>query len=218
MIETKADQIVSLVQRHKIVEIERVAKEVGMPPQKVEAICSVLEKGGVVDLVYSLNISEKPKISFRLLPAEPPPPEDAASKGKVISSYTFVADGVPASVVISDTEKEKYYTITLVEFGTATKIFLDLIRDEMLRQMPVNAQLDVSDVEKAAKVRRDFQSQIKAYISQFAFGKETEDLLVGVLLHKLFGLGEIELLDQDDWLEEIIINNSKSPVGVYHRR
>jgi len=218
MIETKADLIVSLVQKYKILDIEHVAKEVGMPAQKVEAICSVLEKGGVVDLVYSLNISEKPKVSFRLLPAEPPPPEDIASKGKIISSYTFVADGVPASVVISDTEKEKYYTITLVEFGTATKIFLDLIRDEMLRQMPVNAQLDVSDVEKAAKVRKDFQSQIKAYISQFAFGKEIEDLLVGVLLHKLFGLGEIELLDQDDWLEEIIINNSKSPVGVYHRK
>ncbi|MFA6328554.1 MAG: ATPase, T2SS/T4P/T4SS family [Candidatus Micrarchaeia archaeon] len=218
MIETKADQIVSLVQKHKVLDVERVAKEVGMPPQKVEAICSVLEKGGVVDLVYSLNISEKPKVSFRLLPAEPPQPEDVASKGRVISSYTFVADGVPASVVISDTEKDKYYTITLVEFGTATKIFLDLIRDEMLRQMPVNAQLDVSDVEKAAKVRKDFQGQIKSYLSQFAFGKETEDLLVGVLLHKLFGLGEIELLDQDDWLEEIIINNSKSPVGVYHRK
>jgi flagellar protein FlaI len=34
----------------------------------------------------------------------------------------------------------------------------------------------------------------------------------------LFGLGEIEILDQDDWLEEIIINNSKSPIGVYHRK
>ena len=218
MIETKADQIVSLVQKHKVIDVDRVAKEVGIPSQKVEAICSVLEKGGVVDLNYSLNISEKPKISFRLLPAEPPSPDDGTSKGKIISSYTFVADGVPASVVISDTEKEKYYTITLVEFGVATKIFLDLIRDEMLRQMPVNAQLDVSDVEKAAKVRKDFQKQIQTYISQFAFGKETEDLLVGVLLHKLFGLGEIELLDQDDWLEEIIINNSKSPVGVYHRK
>jgi len=218
MIETKADQIVALVQKHKVIDVERVAKEVGIPSQKVEAICAVLEKGGVVDIIYSLNISEKPKVSFRLLPAEPPQPEDGASKGKIISSYTFVADGVPASVVISDTEKDKYYTITLVEFGTATKIFLDLIRDEMLRQMPVNAQLDVSDVEKATKVRKDFQNQIKTYISQFAFGKETEDLLVGVLLHKLFGLGEIELLDQDDWLEEIIINNSKSPVGVYHRK
>jgi len=218
MIETKADQIVSLLQKNKVMDIERVAHEIGIPSSKVEAISSVLEKGGVLDLIYSLNISEKPKVSFRLLPAEPPVPEDALPKGKIISSYTFVADGVPASVVVSDTEKEKYYTITLVEFGIATKIFLDLIRDEMLRQMPVNAQLDVSDVEKAAKVRRDFQAQIKTYISQFAFGKETEDLLVGVLLHKLFGLGEIELLDQDDWLEEIIINNSKSPVGVYHRK
>ncbi|MCX8175534.1 MAG: ATPase, T2SS/T4P/T4SS family, partial [Candidatus Micrarchaeota archaeon] len=28
----------------------------------------------------------------------------------------------------------------------------------------------------------------------------------------------IEILNHDDWLEEIIINNSRSPIGVYHRR
>jgi hypothetical protein len=53
-----------------------------------------------------------------------------------------------------------------VEFGTATKIFLDLIRDEMLRQMPVNAQLDVSDVEKAAK------ASVRASLTGLGIGEQ----------------------------------------------
>ncbi|VVB97897.1 putative KH and PIN-domain containing protein [uncultured archaeon] len=218
MFETKIDQLVQFIQKKRSVGLELLAKQLQMPPQTVELICAVLEKGGILDLNYPINIAEKPTVVFRLLPIEPPAAEDGMGKGKTIASYSFVADGVPASVLISDTEKEKYYAISLVEFGTATKIFLDLIKDELLRALPASVQNEVSDVEKAAAVREEFRSLIRKYLSQFRLGEESEGVLVGVLLHKLFGLGEMDILNQDDWLEEIIINNSKAPLGVYHRR
>src|SRR3989338_3406934 len=218
MFETKIDQLVQLIQKRKSVGLEALAKQLQMPPQTVELICAVLEKGGLLDLNYPINITEKPTVVFRLLPMEPPQAEESMGRGKTISSYSFTADGVPASVVITDSEKEKYYAISLMEFGTATKIFLDLIKDELLRALPASVQNEVSDVEKAAAVREEFRSLIAKYLSQFRLGKEAEDVLVGMLLHKLFGLGEMDMLNQDDWLEEIIINNSKAPLGVYHRR
>ncbi|MCX6770356.1 MAG: ATPase, T2SS/T4P/T4SS family [Candidatus Micrarchaeota archaeon] len=218
MIETKIDHIVSYLQKKRTVGVEALSRHVQIPPATVELICAILEKGGILDINYSLNITEKPTMSFRLLPTEPAPVEDGLGKGKTIASYTFLADEVPTTVTITDNEKEKFYSLLLVDFGTATKIFLDLIKDELLRSMPTSAQSDVSDIEKAAKVRADFKRMIKNYISQFYLGTDVENLLAGVLLHKLFGLGEIEILDQDDWLEEIIINNSKSPIGVYHRK
>ena len=218
MIETKIDHLVSYLQKKRTVGSDALSRHVQIPPQTVELICAILEKGGILDINYSLNIAEKPTMTFRLLPAEPPTPEEDAAKGKPIASYTFMADDVPTSVVVSDNEKEKFYTLSLVEFGTATKIFLDLIKDELLRSMPVNVQSDVSDIEKAAKVREDYKRMIKNYLAQFFLGEEAEKLLTGVLLHKLFGLGEIEILDQDDWLEEIIINNSCTSIGVYHRK
>ncbi|VVC00618.1 Type II/IV secretion system protein [uncultured archaeon] len=218
MLETKVDQLISLLQKRKSMGLDALSHSLSMPLSSVELVCAVLEKGGILDINYPLNITEKPSVSFRLLPAEPPRTEETGPRGKAIASYSFAADGVPASVVITDTEKEKNYTITLVEFGTATKIFLDLIKDEMLRAVPASAQSDVSDVEKAAKVRDDFREIIRKYLVQFQLGKETEEVLIGVLLHKLFGLGEIEMLNNDDWLEEIIINNAKAPIGVYHRR
>jgi len=218
MIETKIDQLVSVVQKQKSVSLDVLAKSTQLPSPTVELICAVLEKGGIVDLMYPLNIAEKPSVSFRMLPVEPPSQIDDDIKGKTISTYSFMSDGVPATVRITDTEKEKYYWITLSEFGTATKIFLDLIKDEMLRTVPSSASSDVSDVEKATAIREEFRSLIRKYILQFKLGKDVEEVLVGMLLHKLFGLGEIDILNQDDWLEEIIINNAKSPIGVYHRR
>lgn len=218
MFETKIDQLVSIVQRKKNISVEILSKYLHMPVETVELICAVLEKGGVLDLHYPLSITEKPTVSFRLMPAEPPKPEVGATKGKVLASYMFSADGVPASVMILDTEREKHYILTLVEFGTATKIFLDLIKDELLRAIPAGAQSDVSDIEKAAKAREEFKLTITNYIRQFHLGKEVDEVLVGMLLHKLFGLGEIEIINHDDWLEEIIINNSKTPIGVYHRK
>lgn len=218
MFETKVDTLVSFVQKKKSVTLEAIAKHVQMPVDTVELISAIMEKGGILDVNYPISITEKPAISFRLLPAEPPKGDDERLKGKTLASYTFTSDGVPASVVITDNDKEKNYTITLVEFGTATKIFLDLIKDELLRAVPSGAQSDVSDIEKAAKAREDFRLLITNYLQQFQLGNEVNEVLVGMLLHKLFGLGEIEILNHDDWLEEIIINNSKSPIGVYHRR
>ncbi|MCX8175561.1 MAG: hypothetical protein N3E51_05140, partial [Candidatus Micrarchaeota archaeon] len=127
MIETKVDQLISIVEKKKSIGIDMLAKQLSLTPQTAELICTVLERGGLIDINYPLNIAEKPSISFRMLPAEPKKEEEGGEKGKVIANYSFTADGVPASVSITDTEKEKRYTISLVEFGTATKIFLDLI-------------------------------------------------------------------------------------------
>ena len=218
MFETKVDQLVSFIQKKKTVGLDVLAHHLSLSQQTVEMICTVLEKGGLLDINYPLDITKKPNIVFRLIPTEPPKGEDSSPKGKVISSYNFTADGVPASVTITDTEKEKYYNITLVEVGTASKIFLDLIKDELLRATPPGIQSDVSDIEKAAAARLQFQQFIQKYLSQFQLGHETEEMLGGLLLHKLFGLGEIDMLNHDDWLEEIIINNARNPIGVYHRK
>jgi flagellar protein FlaI len=217
MLETKIDQLVSIVQKYHSIKLDQLAKALSLPTSTVELLCLVLERGGILEISYPLNVTEKPTIHFHLLPVEAPE-EKEEIKGKVISTYSFVADGVPATVKIKDTETDKYYIISLVEFGVATKIFLELIREEMLRNLPANITSDVADIEKALAIKEEFRSTIKKYISQFKLGEEVENILVGVLLHKLFGLGEIDVINQDDWIEEIIINNSKTPIGVYHRR
>jgi len=218
MFETKIDQLVSIVQKKRSIGLIPLSVQLQMPPQTVELICAVLERGGVLDLAYPLNITEKPAVNFRALPDEPPLPPEPEYKGKVLAGYSFISDGVPASVKITDADTEKFYNVYLLELGSATRIFLDLIKDELLRALPATPQSDVSDIERAAAAKEDFRRTISKYLSQFRLGEEAEKVVIGVLLHKLFGLGEIDMLNQDEWLEEIIINNAQSPVGVYHRR
>jgi flagellar protein FlaI len=218
MFETKIDQLVSIVAKKKLIGLDALSAQLKMPPSSAELICSVLERGGVLDLIYPINIAEKPTVSFHILPTEAQSQEQSEPRGRILASYSFVSDGVPASVKIIDTDLEKFYHVSFVDLGMATRIFLDLIKDELLRAIPASLQSEVSDLERAAAAKEEFRQTIKKYLSQFSLGEEAETVLVGVLLHKLFGLGEIDVLNQDEWLEEIIVNNSVNPIGVYHRR
>jgi flagellar protein FlaI len=47
--------------------------------------------------------------------------------------------------------------------------------------------------------------------------KELLNMLSGVLLHEMYGLGDIEIIMGDDMLEEVGINSAKTPITVYHR-
>jgi flagellar protein FlaI len=216
MLVTKIDQLVDLARAQKSPTLEFAATKLDLPIKAVEAIASMLERGNVVEIRYPVNILEKPYLVFRGLPPEPAPKQEG-ERGKVILTYSFKADRVPATVQVSDTGREKYYTISLVELSQPTRIFLDEIKEELLRSVPAE-QSDVSDVEKLAKIKSDFSRKIEKYLETYHLGPETSELLTGMLLHIMFGLGELDMLTQDDSLEEIAVINSKQPIGIYHRK
>jgi len=47
---------------------------------------------------------------------------------------------------------------------------------------------------------------------------QMKQFLIGSLLHEMLGLGRIELLLNDPELEEIVVNSSKEPIWVYHKK
>ena len=218
MLETKIDKLVALVRKYKSVTMEKLAQETGIPPQSVEILATHLEKGGVLAINYPVNVLQKAYLTFKALPKEPASEEiKKEEKGRMLASYSFYADGVPATVEITDNLKEKRYDMQLVELSLPTRIFLDQIKDDLLRLVPAE-QSDVSDVEKLAKIKGDFTKSISGYLERYKLGAETTSLLTGYMLHAMFGLGELDVLNQDNELEEIAIINSSQPVGVYHRK
>jgi len=48
--------------------------------------------------------------------------------------------------------------------------------------------------------------------------EDTQELLIGLLMQEMLGLGKIEFLINDPALEEIVIISSKEPVRVYHKQ
>ncbi len=218
MLQTKIDQFVQVVRAEKRPTFERLATVLKISQPAIEAMASVLEMSGVVEIVYPLNVMEKPQIVFIQLPEEQKRSGMFdEEKAKVIDTYTFRADNVPATVEVVDTEHEKLYRISLVELAMPTRLFLDQIKELLVKSVPAE-QSDVSDVERIMAIRNAFYNDIRAAISKYELGVETTEMLAGLLLHSMFGLGELDLLNRDDWLEEIAVINSKVPIGVYHRR
>jgi flagellar protein FlaI len=215
MLETKVDKIVMLVRKGPRVSFERLSKEVGLPVPIVERICQILERGQVLEINYPVNVLERPFVVYKGIAPEKKPAESEG--GKSISTYSFKADNVPATVEIIDSNREKFYRISFVELTQETRVFLDYLKDELLKIVPAESS-DVADVERLAKVRADFHALILKKLASFQLGDESTVLLAGLLLHSMFGLGQLDVLTHDDYLEEIAIINAKMPVGVYHRK
>ncbi|MFH1095254.1 MAG: type II/IV secretion system ATPase subunit [Candidatus Micrarchaeota archaeon] len=217
MLQTKIDQFVQLVRAEKHPTLERTASALRMSYKAIEAIANVMEEAGVVQLVYPLNVLEKPHVEFVQLPQEAKRPAEAEERSKVVDTYTFKADNVPATVEIMDSAREKIYNISLVELSVPTRVFLDQIKESLVKEVPVE-QSEVSDVEHVLAIRNAFYERLRDALGKFDLGSETSEMLAGLLLHSMFGLGELDLLNRDDWLEEIAVNNAQTPIGVYHRK
>jgi flagellar protein FlaI len=214
MLRTKVDEFVGIV-RKKPVSLGRLSKELGISINAVEGIGRMLEKSKVVEIHYPINPFQKPFVAFRGLAEEEK--KEKKKKGTVLESYELVVDDVPAKVAIIKEKGTMRYDVEFISLELPTKIFLDNLRDELSTKMPIS-QPEVSDIERLAKVKEGFTRIIRRELENYELGEDVNRVFSGLLLHNMFGLGDIELLTDDKWLEEIAINDSKTPIAVYHRK
>ncbi|MCX8163036.1 MAG: type II/IV secretion system ATPase subunit [Candidatus Micrarchaeota archaeon] len=217
MLQTKIDEFLSLLKTES--NLTKIASKLNISFSAAMAIATVLEQSGVIQITYPINILEPPKITFLGYPEIKSEKQTSIEdKGKkIISTYTFKADQVPVSVEIIDFVQYKLYSISLIELSIGTRIFLDQVKEILIKEVPPEAS-EVADVEKMIAIRNKFHQKIRQHLEQYQLGGEVSDIMAGLLLHRMFGLGEIDLINRDDLLEEIAINNSKDPIAVYHRK
>ncbi len=138
----------------------------------------------------------------------------------LVESYNVNADKVAAVVSIfkSDNENVPLYEIKNPVFGRATEAMMAEIADSMSSKVPLD--IEAADSEKADKLKEGFFIKIKEVVSiKMPEIKDNEkDIISGVLLHRMFGLGFIDIIMADSWLEEVVVNGSKQPISVYHRK
>lgn len=138
---------------------------------------------------------------------------------KLIDSYIVIADKVPAQVHIWNVKKETVpiYEITFPSVGTATLAQLDNLRDELALKIPVEVEY-IIDANKAEELKQVFLKKIKKVVKEkFMTPDDETEVLAGVLLHEMYGLGDVEIIMADNMLEELAINGSKEPITVYHK-
>ncbi|MEM0475448.1 MAG: type II/IV secretion system ATPase subunit [Candidatus Norongarragalinales archaeon] len=140
---------------------------------------------------------------------------------KILQEYTLECDGVPAEIVIAEKDEEYINTYDLKHsrIRQATQVVLDYLKERIIEATNIKIS-EVLESREAEKVRERLVEKahelVRAELS--GLSKSEEDMLVGRLVHEMLGLGDLELLLADEWLEEIVVNSSREPVYVYHKK
>lgn len=136
------------------------------------------------------------------------------------SNYHLTVDGIKAEVTIFTDSHEfvPQYKLEYPDIEPATKAVLDAIREKLVEEVEIRTG-QVLNPEEIASLKKKFLTRSAELIQAELPGisAETKETLAGILLHNSLGLGQLEILLSDPNLEEIVINNSKEPVWVYHR-
>lgn len=137
---------------------------------------------------------------------------------KVIDSYKLNLEGVVVDVTIYSEEEQAVpvYNISILNISDTTQRILNKLREEFISRVNIGAIKEDEDVDIKQKFKDEIRTLIKKYFP--GIDSETSELLVNHVIQQNVGLGNIEILLKDANLEEIVVNNSKDPVWVYHRK
>ncbi|MFC1730527.1 type II/IV secretion system ATPase subunit [candidate division KSB1 bacterium] len=141
-------------------------------------------------------------------------------KAKVLDSYEVKVGSLITKIVVfmSANDFVPNYHLSISNISPTTKILLEKIRKEFISQVAVGME-EFSGEEGVELIRKKFQREIKLLLERYIsnMDKDTEEILINYVIRQNLGLGDVEILLKDPNLEEIVINNAKEPVWVYHR-
>jgi len=137
---------------------------------------------------------------------------------KIIDTYELNVNNIVVDVTIISKEEEPVpiYSISITNISDTTKIILEKIRDEFVAEETKT----LSEDETVYDVQEQFKEKILKLLAKYFpnADKRTMDMLINYILQQNIGLGNLDILLKDTNLEEIVVNNSKEPAWVYHRR
>jgi archaeal flagellar protein FlaI len=140
------------------------------------------------------------------------------AREKILDSYALNVDDIVVDVTIALLEDEPVpiYSISITNISDTTKIILEKIRDEFVTEDTKNFSEDIN----IANIQDQFRDKILKFLVKYFpnADKKTMDMLINYILQQNIGLGNLDILLKDTNLEEIVINNAKEPVWIYHRK
>ena len=136
-----------------------------------------------------------------------------------MDSYELTVNDIIIDISIYSDESEPVpiYNISITNISETTKIILEKIREEFISQE--TKTIEEGSLE-ASTIQEQFKKSILVLLRKYfpTANKKTMDMLINYILQQNIGLGHIEILLKDKNLEEIVINNAKEPIWVYHRK
>ena len=222
VVETVVDQICSYLDQNKRkATILEISNAVSLSINQVEDIVRLLAEKGVVSIYYSLLFLKSPVVTLLLNTKKSMKQYELDDNKKLLEKYIVFSDFVVANVNIWSIAKETtpIYQVIPHETQYGTDTIIRIIIDELAKS--VNSEdLESADMRKYQKEKASFFKKAKVLLEKNIpnLSEEMLYLLSGIIVHQTFGLGELDIIMSDDWLEEVAINAKNEPISVYHKK
>ncbi len=139
---------------------------------------------------------------------------------QTLKEYEIEADNVKITVrvVKRDTDFVLNYELDIPEYEKGTEALLLTMKRHIISDSSVRTD-KMLDPQFISTLKEIFRKKALDILQKEVpkLDEQTRNSLAGVLLQEMVGLGKIEFLLSDDNIEEIVINQAKYPVWVYHK-
>ena len=139
---------------------------------------------------------------------------------QVAEKYNINADDVIVEVrILKDPGRNPKYELVKQKISNPTLALLDEVKNKLIEKINLSSE-EILDPKVALKLKDRFKEMafglLRGYIENLS--EQTQKHLIGTLLHETIGLGDIEFLLSDVYLEEIVVSSSQEPIRVYHKK
>ncbi|MAG47599.1 hypothetical protein CL617_03260 [archaeon] len=218
-IHTILDDIISTIRENKgIILLDKLSKELNIRDEETENWARILANEDILKINYPTNIFSNPEL---ILKKGKQIEKTAIEKGKPLETYDLEADFVKAKIRILNKKNEivPIYSLKIPKIPLGTSALLNQIAQELTDKIPISID-DIKDQDKLKELKQKIFYQIKNvfFEKDVKLNEKNLNFLSGVVLHRVYGLGNIEVLMNDVNIEELVLNNSKYPISVFHRK
>jgi len=139
-----------------------------------------------------------------------------------IESYTIQVRDITLQVRIVEVgDYVPHYVISLPEIDAVTQALLERTKHSLVGEIQIQeARIGFMSPQRILELRGDFYKKAKEKLRSVLSRASDEDisLLSTKLVNDMIGMGDIEYLLHDDFIEEIVVNSSKDVVWVYSKK
>lgn len=137
-----------------------------------------------------------------------------------LDSYNISIEGLTIEVKVVDVgDYVPHYHILLPDIDFVTTALLDETKRSLVGEIQFETQ-NILSPDKFYELKVRFLSRSKEKLANVLKKASEEDIamLSRMIVNDMIGLGDIEYLLADGFLEEIVINSSKDVVWTYHKK
>lgn len=138
-----------------------------------------------------------------------------------LESYEFLSNKIHITIRIFERADEfvPHYDIQIASISKTTEMILEQVREELINEVNLGIT-DILSSKQGEEIEEKFIDAIEILIHKHFpdVDEKTSEFLISYLIQRSLGMGNIEIMMDDDNLEEVAINSSDEPVWVYHKK